>query len=267
MMGRPDRTDFANYVAALPRPVGLLGLTHVTTGYLLREILDAGRIAAVGDCPVLHQPLVYAFYGRSAFRNSRDGNPSDLAYQFPAVLVLDPAQTPAPTYAFGFDSGAFVNNFMDDYLDPHMPLFDFHVPPDVASAAALAQHFFGGPKPFLRNQPAPAQELPASNFELASYNRMLHAGGRSSGSNRLDDRVSTPELIFADPIPLAGAVRGAVLPDVLAGDDLIGGRLEAAGVAVREYAWSTASRPSEYHMLIRSLVEGLYAEFGWGADD
>lgn len=266
MTGRPDRTDFANFVAALPPAKGLLGLTHVTTGYLLREILDAGRIAAVDDCPVLKKPLVYAFYGRSAFRSSRSEDPSDLAYQFPAVLVLDPAKTPAPAYAFGFDSGAFVNNFMDDYLDPHMPLFDFHVRPDVASAAALAQHFFGGGKGFLRNQPLPAQESPASNFELASYQRMLHAGGRGSQSNRLDDRVSTPELIFADPIPLIGAVRGAVLPDILAGDEVIGGRLADAGVTVREYAWSPSSRPSEYHMLIRTLVEGLYAEFGWGSD-
>lgn len=257
---RPDRTHLADFVAGLPQPASRLGLTHVTTGYLMREILDASKIWSPMDCPVLGEPLVYAFYGRAAFRSGRADVPSDLAFQFPAVLILDPDQTPAPKYVFGFDSGAFMDGRMDDYLDPHMPLFDFHLKPDVASAAALAAYFFETSEKFWKNQPNANLEAPPSNFELDSYMRMVRAG---PSSNRLDDRVSTPELIFDQAIDLVPAVRAAVLPDVLSGDPQIGGRLAAAGILVREYEWQSLSRPAEYHMDIRKLIRGVYDALGW----
>lgn len=258
---RAPRTDFAKFVAELPRPVGRLGLTHVTTGYIIREIVDASAIVAVEDCPVLNEPLIYAFYGRVAFRKGGDQAPSDLHFLFPVVLVLDPEKLPSPKYVFGFDSGAFMHGMMDGHLDPDMPLFDFHVDADIGAAAAIAEHFFGGSAEFLGGRIAPAVEVPPSNFEATSYLKIVRASG--SGSNSLDDRASTPEVTFADRVPVEGVVKAAILPDVLAGDEQIGGRLAALGVSVREYQWSSGTRPSEYHMQIRRLVEGLYEEFGW----
>lgn len=259
-LARPDRTNFADFVAALPRPASSLGLTHVTTGYLVRDILDSAGICPPDTCPVLGEPLVYAFYGRAAFRSGRADIPSDLAFQFPAVLILDPDQVPTPKHVFAFDSGAFVDGRMDDYLDPHMPLFDFHLRPDVSSAAALAAHFFEKPDGFWRNRPDTTLRGPPSNFELDSYLRMVRAG---PSSNQLDDRVSTPELIFDQTINLVPAVRAAILPDILAGDAAIGGRLADAGLIVREYEWQSLSRPAEYHMDIRKLIRGVYDDLGW----
>lgn len=194
LTGRADRTDFAAYVAALPPSNFKLGLTHVTTGYFMRDILDARKIAPTGPCPVLNQPLVYAFYGRPAYRNKADDTPSDLAYVFPAVLLLDPEKTPRAKHAFGFDTGAFMAGMMDDYVDPYMPLFDFHLPPDVQSAARLAQKFFGTPRDFLSNKPADAADVPPGEYEVVSYSKMVSSSGR--GTNRLDDRISTPEFAF-----------------------------------------------------------------------
>lgn len=141
-----------------------------------------------------------------------------------------------------------------------MPLFDFHVQPEVASAAALVSHFFEPGDGFWKNRPVTTVKAPASNFELQSYLKLLHAGPTS---NEMDDRINTPEVIFDVPINLIAGVKAAILPDELAGEDGIGGRLSALGLTIREYEWSTLSRPAEHHSTIRKLVRGLYAEFGW----
>ena len=257
---RPNRTDFSKFVAGLPRPVGRLGLTHVTTGYLAREIVEARKIVALENCPVLNEPVVYAFYGRTAFRQQKDQQTSDLHFMFPVLLLLDPHATPAPKYLFPCDSGAFVSRFLDEFLDPNMPLFDFLLEPHVENAAALANYFFGDGDRFLKNQHSAEASVSASNFEASSYLRMVKAAG---SSNILDDRTSTPELVFEDPIPIEKCVRAAILPDILASDPEIGDRLRSFGVVVREYLWRSGSRPAEYHMLIRSMVDTLYADFGW----
>ncbi|HLZ77142.1 hypothetical protein [Phenylobacterium sp.] len=260
LKGRPDRTDFARYVAALPPSNFRLGLTHVTTGYFLRDILDAKKITAMSDCPVLGRPLVYAFYGRPAYRTKHADTPSDLPFLFPAVLILDPDKVPRPRHVFGFDSGAFIAGLMDDYLDPYMPLFDFHLEPNVQSAARLAQTFFRTPRDFLNNNPTTSVSVPAGNFEAVSFSKMVSANGR--GANQLDDRVSTPELIF-DEIPIEDCVRAAILPDALAADPEIGGRIEGMGVQVKDYEWSGASRPSEYHRTIRKIAYGVFEDLKW----
>ena len=260
LSGRPDRQDFARLVAALPESDFKLGLTHVTTGYFLRDILDARKIAPIESCPVLRKPLVYAFYGRPAYRNKADDTPSDLPYLFPALLLLDPDKVPQPKHVFGFDTGAFVAGLMDDYLDPYMPLFDFHLEPDVKSAARLAQAFFGTPRDFLANKPAGTFKAPAGEYEAFSYSKMVTSSGR--GANKLDDRICTPELVFEE-IPIEDCVAAAILPDALAADPAIGGRIEAMGVKVLDYEWTSASRPSEYHRQIRKMAYGTFETLGW----
>ena len=100
-VARPDRDDLRRLVGSLPRPPKLLGLTHVTTGYIFREVLDGGTLAAKEKCNVLNEPVIYAFYGRSAFRRADDGKPTDLPFLFPVVCIIDPAATPPPKYLFG----------------------------------------------------------------------------------------------------------------------------------------------------------------------
>jgi hypothetical protein len=258
---RPDRDHFGRMVAALPPPAQLLGLTHVTTGYILRDILDAGTISSNEPCKLLKEPVVYAFYGRASFRNADDAIPTDLSFLFPVVFVLDPAEVPAPKYHFGFDTGAFMSGYIDDYLDPRMPLFDFYLEPDISMAARLVEFFFGDASNFLENSPKMDASVPADNYELVSYQKMLIAGGR--GSNKLDDRVSTPELIFDKPISLKRAVKAIILPDPLSDAPEIGGRISKLGIRNEGYEWSGVSRPSEYHMLIRRRVKLIYRDLKW----
>jgi hypothetical protein len=258
---RADRDSFRRFVASLPGPANLLGLTHVTTGYIFREILDSGNISAIEKCKSLGEPVVYAFYGRAAFRNQGDMDPTDLAFLCPVVLLLDPRAVPSPKYAFAFDSGAFVNGYMNDYLDPYMPLFDFVLEPDVNTAAQLVEYFFGSSDEFLANVPKSDAQVAQSNFEMVSYQKMLVAGGR--GSNRLDDRVSTPELVFSVPIDIGAAVKAVILPSVLSDDPEIKARIASTGAINDGYEWNGGCRPSEYHMLIRDRVKSINRDLGW----
>ncbi len=113
----------------------------MTSSYNLRDIIDANEIASITECKVLKEKVTYAFYGRISYRNKDDMTPASLSSLFPSALILDPGLVPTPKYVFGFDSGAFYEGAMDQYLHPYMPLFDFLLAPDISSAARLVMLF------------------------------------------------------------------------------------------------------------------------------
>src|SRR6185437_3932045 len=207
--GRPPRVNFSQFVGSLPEPKNLLGLIHITSSYTLRDILDVGYIEAQSRCPVLNESVIYAFYGRAAFRGKSDFGPTNLACLFPTVLVIDPYSVPLPKYIFAFDSGAFVDGKMDRFLHPYMPLFDFLLAPEPVSAGRLVNAVFGTNDAFLRNPPNPGFQVPPSNFEADCYRHIV-----LEGIEDLDDRGTTPELVFAERIELRRSVKAVVLPDV-----------------------------------------------------
>jgi hypothetical protein len=250
--GRAPRADFSDFVKGLPASNLKLDVTHITSGYILRDILESGGMSPDEPCPVLKENLVYTFYGRSAFRPSNSDEPSDLSFLFPVAVILDPSALPPPSRMFAFDSGAFMAGFMDDFLDPRMPLFDFQVEPNLEYAARLVAAFFGSEENYGRNRPLSSVNIPQSNFEAQSYARMVSTMGR--GSNKLDDRCTTIECLYKAPLSLKGAVRLVILPDALAEDDEIFSKIRSFGAEVKEYEWTGGSRPSEYHMEIRRLA-------------
>jgi hypothetical protein len=259
--GRPSHSEFAAFVQSLPDTNRLLGLTHITSSYVLRDIIASGKISAHEPCPTIGESVTYAFYGRASFRGGTEFEPTSLPCLFPSVLILDPTKVPTPKYVFGFDSGAFVKGMMDAYLHPYMPLFDFLLVSEPASAAKLVSAIFDTNDDYFRNRPSASFQVPMSNFEADCYRRIVVAG--SQVSSHLDDRASTPELIFCDPIGLRDAVRAAVLPDTLAVDPKVGGALKAFGVEIYEYPWTNCSRPLESHFVVRHMVESIYGNLKW----
>lgn len=245
----------------MPLPTKLLGLTHMTSSYSLREIIASESIEAEEKCRILGENVTYAFYGRASFRGRDDFSPTDLACLFPSLLIVDPERIPRPRYVFSFDSGAYVEGLMDQYTHPKMPLFDFLLAPNPEAAARLVGAAFSSPDDYLDNRPNHGFTVPASNFEADSYKKILLGGGH--GQIRLDDRISTPELVFADPISLTGSVRAVILPDTLASDPLLGGRLRDLGITVFDYPVVSCSRPGESLSVIRQLARSYYKSLGW----
>lgn len=256
--GRPPRANFSQFVRSLPEPASLLGLTHITSSYILRDILDDGCIAAQSYCPVLGEPVIYAFYGRAAFRGKIEFGPTNLACLFPTVLIIDPNSVPPPKYVFAFDSGAFVGGKMDRFLHPYMPLFDFLLAPEPVSAGRLVSAVFGTNDSFFRNSPRPEFQVPPSNFEADCYRHIV-----LEGIEDLDDRGTTPELVFADKIELRRSVKAVILPDVLAKDPEIHTPLDSYGLDIYDYPLVSYSRPVESHFTVRQIVESIYRRYGW----
>lgn len=259
--GRAPRSEFCDFVETLPEAKRVLGLTHVTSSYILRDIAADGAITAQDKCPVIGEPVTYAFYGRAAFRSSWEYGPTTLSCLFPSVLILDPQAIPTPHYVFAFDSGAFVSGMMDSFLHPYMPLFDFLLARNPESAARLVDAVFGDNDAYFRNNPRPGFSVPASNFEADCYRQIVLGAGQ--GPNPLDDRASTPEFIFRDPIKIEDCIRAAVLPDTLANDPNIGGALRSLGVRIYEYIWTNSSRPVENHFVVRNMVQAAYRDLAW----
>lgn len=259
LSGRPPRTSMHDFIATLPQPSQALGLTHVTSGYVLRDIIDDNAMTAKETCPVIGEQVIYLFYGRPSYRSQKGNSVTTLAFQCPVVLVIDPLIPVSPKYAFGFDSGAFSSHMMDDFLDPYMPLFDFCIPPTVTAAATLSLAFFGSAGDFLKCRNVQDVHVDHSNFEASSYKAILN----SSAGAGLDDRGSTPELLYSDPISLIPWVKAVVLPDCLAADPECGGRLQTFGIDLVEYEWNGRCRPNEYHVLIRRLVSDIYRGLKW----
>ena len=259
--GRPPRTDFAKFVDALPGASKLLGLTHITSSYNLRDILEQGSLENFETCEVLEERVVYAFYGRAAFRTPQGNVPASLTSRCPTVLILDPNAVPPPKYAFGFDSGAFMDRMMDPHLDRYMPLFDFLITPDPAAAAKLIGAVFGNNENFLLNRPQGQLVAPIGNFEAESYLSIVRSDGL--GERRMDDRYSTPEFVFAHPINIQRCIKAAVMPDDLAHDPNFGGLLRSYDAKVFEYQWVRGSRPDELQMQLRGLVRLAYESLKW----
>jgi len=236
-----------------------LGLTHVTSGYVLRDIIESGTISPSLPCKVLNEPLVYLLYGRPSYRSGINSGPTSLAFHCPVAIIVDPDVPVAPKYAFCFDSGAFVDGLMDAHLHPYMPLFDFCIPPDVASASRLVNALFGSPERYLSGGDPLDVTVDQSNFEAASYYAIV----KNASALNLDDRASTPEFVYKDSIDIVPWVKAVILPDNLASDPIFGGKLTRLGIPTLDYEWQGGCRPIEYHVLIRRLVKQVYEGLKW----
>ncbi len=153
-----------------------------------------------------------------------------------------------------------MSNLLDGFLDPYMPLFDFLLAPDVASAARLVNHAYGSNQRFLENSPETRNAF-GSQFEYECYLKILYA--TKSGTNDLDDRISTPELVFDGAIPINKCVSAAILPNRLIDDADTGLALKNLGIEVLDYPWVSGNRPGEMHFLIRQLVQQVYENRKW----
>ncbi|MGE8126313.1 hypothetical protein ACQKQD_04985 [Methylobacterium sp. NPDC080182] len=199
LSGRAPRKDLANFVSSLPNPDKILGLTHVTSSYTLRDIIDASEIASITECKVLKEKVTYAFYGRISYRNKDDMTPASLSSLFPSALILDPGLVPTPKYVFGFDSGAFYEGAMDQYLHPYMPLFDFLLAPDISSAARLVNAVFSNSDDYFYNRVRPEFKVP---------------GGTVPPWSPCDPQTVEPGVHPASCYPLCIPVSGSHPPDI-----------------------------------------------------
>jgi hypothetical protein len=233
----------------------LMPLTHVCKALIGGDIARAGRIEPK-DCPVFKRALAYFFYGRPAYRVTGDG-----AIKIPAAcpmcLIFDPDLIHRAQSIHPFDTGAFHARMYSHVMLDEMKIEDFGLGRETDRPNQLISALFGTREAYYDSDPSkipPGDQVAAPDeFLVHAYLELL----RSTGRNEPDDRLGTIEVVFGDPVPLAGNLLAAVVPDILWNDKnkapwLLD--LSATGVDILPFRYAHARHPEYHHAMIETEV-------------
>jgi hypothetical protein len=239
-------------------------LTHITKGIGAEDIC---RSEGVGthDCKVFGEPLAYFFYGRPAYRISGDGA-IKVEAACPYCFVFKSSLINQAKALFAFDTGAFDRRLYKHILMEEMNLEDFSLEQDrnrpnriIASVFGSRRAYFEGDTSKIKSPEALAE---AWEFHARAYLHLLASPGR----NEPDDRICSIEVLFGEPIPLAGNALAVVVPHTVWDEDRHAPwleKLQSMGIAVTPYIFVPGRHPDYYHALLEAQVRDLFKD--WGA--
>lgn len=254
---RPPRTDFKNYVSALPASEEApLPLTHVTDAYGLRSVVDEGRISPT-HCEVFNRDLLYLFYGRPAYRKNGEIQPNGLRSYCPTVFILDPKYCDAAIQMYPFDTGAYHLNVFSEFLHKYMQVRDFRLEVGIETPGKLVATFFGNNQGYY-DRVVKQAVYSGSEFEVDSYQQLIGY----KGQNSRDDRASSIELALADAVFLGTGVLAIVLPESIVDDAYIGGELRRRNIEIISYTDGPGFDPKSQTAYLYNLVRDYYKEIG-----
>ncbi|MDX3809423.1 hypothetical protein ACXIUS_05610 [Bosea thiooxidans] len=183
---------------------------HSTKGTNLMDILNAGKLKAL-PCNVFQDKLSYFFVGRPAYKYTTDGDPA--AWMLPVVFVFDFKQPPPIKRIYPFDSGAFTERRLPDYIHT----FDrehFLLGSDAKSIDKLVALYFGDRGSYVRRQANSQRELQRRHtFDMRHSELMALARLYSEQiMPEMDDRAAAVEVQVAADVPLGGGnLRGVIV--------------------------------------------------------
>lgn len=190
---------------ALPR----MPLVHTCEAFEFRDIAAESELKPA-PCEVFKEPLLYFFYGRPAYRPSKDRRPVSHAAFLPISIVVDATTVSSPTRVAPFDTGAFLAGLYADYVHPKMSVKDFLLEPTVDMPARIVGKFFGSNAAYFYGRPQ-HMGLPPFEFEVNSYYNLI----RGEATSDADDRRSCVEIQTNQAIQLdAKQVLLVVLPAI-----------------------------------------------------
>jgi hypothetical protein len=255
--GRPS---FREWVDKQPNPGwGLMPLTHISKGIEAEDIIRAGQVAT-GDCGFFKEPLAYFFYGRPAYRVSGDGAVKVEA-ACPFCFIFESALIRKAKAIHAFDTGAFARRLYKHVFLDEMNVEDFSLEQNetrpnriIAAVFSSMRNYFDGDTTKIVTPDAGAE---AWEFHARAYLQLLTSPGR----NEPDDRICSIEVVFGQPVALAGNLKAVVVPHTLwdAGRHAPWlDKLHAEGVAIAPYIFVPGRHPEHYHALLETAVRELY---------
>jgi hypothetical protein len=263
------RTSLREMVSRNPATLSApLPLTHVTDCIRLPAILKAEELTP-RMCSVFGDKRLYTFYARPAYRGSKKGPLHNLNFA-PVCFIIDPSATSAchPVAVFPFDTGALNRGLLADDVHPELSPYDFALEPTLDSAQRLAGIFFGDAKGYYSGRSNKQHPPKFSPFdaEIVAYDSLVRRGGNTSR----DERATSIEVQFKDPLPLAGKVIGIFLPqDFLDVPEIVSFTRKAnkAKIDVVGYPFILDHGVKEVVGIFYTLAEQLYAskkkKHGW----
>lgn len=202
---------FETQLAALAVPPAspALPLTHITDWNTFLAIEDADAFKARAPCKVYGEPLVYAFYGRPAYRF----NDTDTYYvptYAPVCFLIKAGAGASAKRIVPFDTGAF--HTYGAAIHPGLTKEAFELTPGSDSPARVVSTFWGDNDGYYSRNILDGVVIDPSANALIHYYHLI----KNKHSN-LDDRISSVEVQWASPLPLTGNIQAVVIPSIVYG--------------------------------------------------
>lgn len=228
-----------------------LNWCHTTDGYGLRSMIESGTIRP-NRCPVFNENLIYAFYGRPAYRSRHDGS-IGISARAPVIVIFSPDLAVRGTRLYPFDTGAFAAGRYKRRLHSSTTVADFMLPATTEAARKHVSAFFHSNENYLKASPGTPGVAFHGEFEVE---QLVHIFS-DLDTNEADARRLAMELQIDTAIPLDRTiVDSLVLPSELQDAPwlqvFLGGF--GAGIRIVPYDLQPNRRLEEYQMLLEDYV-------------
>lgn len=236
-------------------------LVHSTSVHRVFDILHGGKILAMRCSVFTNDKLCYFFVGRPAYKGALSDAPA--TWQLPMSFVMRFREPPPIKRVFPFDSGAFVQKRLPDYIT----MFDlngYEISGHPENIGRLISFYFKTPKRYMEKRANGEQELKEEHSLGPRHQEIsaLHRLYLEQNSTAFDDRSAAVEIQISADVPLLQEnVLGVVIPDEYGRDPEIMAALRAITPNVETYRhWP--NNALFHYALIYEGVSNIYRKFG-----
>jgi hypothetical protein len=248
--------SFSEYVESHAMARAELPLVH-TTEYFRLNSIQATHALKADHCRIFDEPLLYFFYGRPAYRDPSQTEPTREIGFYPICLVFRPGSIQSARRLYPFDSGASQLGLYEPAIDRVKALKAFELAGEVEDARRISNCFFESDEEYLSNKPRRDLRFAGGEEDAASYYFLINGGGDPA----CDDRCSAIEVQTGADQDLRKDVMAIVLPNCFLEDDALASTIVDTWKAVPlAYDADIGMRPLEFHGAIRHLIRRFYRE-------
>ena len=231
---------------------------HTTDAFRLRDVVMSGAMSP-RRCDVFDQDLIYAFYGRPAFRRIEDQQ-LRLTAKAPVVVVFPPNLTDLGCRMFPFDTGAFGQRYQS-WVHRGMALQDFEIECSSLAAQRHVAAFFSTNEQYVRLLPSSPILPYVGAFEVESIVQLL----ADPSSAHADDRRLAIELQLADAVPFQSPwITALIIPSELTHAPWLESFLSVnSAIEVLTYELAQLRTAGHYQALLEERAVSLQSKMGW----
>ncbi len=199
------------------------------------------------------------FYGRPAYRAVQQDESNGIDAYWPVCFVLDPARL-APDRFFPFDSGAFQQGRYADFMYHGMIKEDFELARDPTTPQRLLAKYWRDERAYFDADTQAGlsrSTVDPFDFEAKAYASLIAGTGRAP----FDERNSTVEAQFGEPLMLEGNTIAVVFPSEFARPNVLADIERLGAVAlpfsvVRRHG--AENMVSDIYGVVRDLLSGKH---------
>lgn len=195
--------------------IAKMPFVHSTSYYHFTQMVRTHALVT-DECSIFKENLLYLYYGRPAYRVSKNVEGGDSAYHLPVCLVLKPESLGEVKRVYPFDSGAFKGGFFKRHIHEAIDMDNYLLENHLDSPLRVVSTFFGTNEKYYAGAVIEGLHIDGLEAEAYSYYKMLNdTGATFKGANDIvsDDRRYTIEAQSGTDINLiASKVLAVILP-------------------------------------------------------